>query len=701
MSLDASALDVDGDGLAALVVAHSRKVQKGEDFDLAETAVSWTPARADGRAAGAVTFAVLGLFDGHGGKACAAHCAETFVPELTRALEASGPLGADEEAEDAFERRIAEALRTAFKIVDETFLARDVHSGSTATICVVRGRLVTTAAVGDSLATLELGPGVPVMRLSVEHRLDSSESERKRIEEAGGEVRPTEYEDGPNGERVGVGPLRVWPGGLAVSRSIGDRDGKKGGVISEPEVSMVLIPDRFHSARLVLASDGLWDAATPKQASACASKLNAQSAAAALNKLAQQQKDNRDDITVLVVDMLSEAGGKSGPFVTKPTHGEEKASLYFPFAKKAHEPFPLPSERRARRALARAEEEARRAALEHARQLAEAEAEAERLRVEAARAQAAREEEEDGWEPTGKGSKKKDIDRPVKPQNKEKKPKQKKDVKPKSETREAAPIMSPPQDRKAKRGKKSDLPLPDVSSLQIQADARSEHPSEATSAGEARKKATKKKKTKEKISMPMEAASQSDPPRQIVSPLAAVSAPPQPMLAAQALPVLRPFQPMPPMHLGMHGMRPHGHVPPVVPPPVMQWCLRNNNFSGRIPWFLLVSRKRRICRRSRDRWDLLKRSQILCGPPLLRCRRDRRRRCEMFVKQKRNPSLLLRRRHRPRRRRRTNIRISPSPPKHVPLAKENESECWSANDESGRWSVNARAQRKRHDECTR
>lgn len=586
MSPDASASDVDADGLAALVVARSRKVQKGEDFDLAETSVSWTPARADGSAGRVVTFAVLGLFDGHGGKACAAHCAETFVPEVTRALEASGPLDGDEDEEDAFERRIAEALRTAFRNVDEAFLSRDVHSGSTATICVVRGRLVTTAAVGDSLATLDLGPGVPVIRLSVEHRLDSSESERKRIEEAGGEVRPTEYEDGPNGERVGVGPLRVWPGGLAVSRSIGDRDGKKGGVISDPEVSMVLIPDRFHAARLVLASDGLWDAATPKQASSCASKLNAQSAAAALNKLAQQQKDNRDDITVLVVDMLSEAGGKSGPFATKPSHGEEKASLYFPFSKKAHDPFPLLSERRAKRALARTEAEARQAALEHARQLAEAEAEAERLRVEAERAQVAR-EEDDGWEPTGKCAKKKDVDRPVKSQDREKKPKQKKDRTPapalKPATRVAAPIMSPPQDKKAKRGKKSDLPMPDVSSLQIDADARSEHPSETTSASEAKKKTAKKKKTKERPSTPMEAVPQSAPPPQIVSSFAAMSAPPQPMLTAQALPILRPFQPPPPMHPAMHGIRPHVHGPPVMPPPVMPLAPPQQQFFGTHP----------------------------------------------------------------------------------------------------------------------
>ena len=37
-----------------------------------------------------------------------------------------------------------------------------------------------------------------------------------------------------------------------------------------------------------------------KQASACGAKLGTSAAAAALCKLAQKQKDNRDDITVMV-----------------------------------------------------------------------------------------------------------------------------------------------------------------------------------------------------------------------------------------------------------------------------------------------------------------------------------------------------------------------------------------------------------------
>ena len=53
-----------------------------------------------------------------------------------------------------------------------------------------------------------LGSRTQAVRLTAEHRLDTSSSERARIEAAGGEVRATAFEDDKP-----VGPLRVWPGG--------------------------------------------------------------------------------------------------------------------------------------------------------------------------------------------------------------------------------------------------------------------------------------------------------------------------------------------------------------------------------------------------------------------------------------------------------------------------------------------------------
>lgn len=54
------------------------------------------------------------------------------------------------------------------------------------------------------------------MQVSGTHRLDDNKAERKRCEEAGSEVCKSTVDGKP------VGPERVWPGGLAMSRTIGD-----------------------------------------------------------------------------------------------------------------------------------------------------------------------------------------------------------------------------------------------------------------------------------------------------------------------------------------------------------------------------------------------------------------------------------------------------------------------------------------------
>ncbi len=52
--------------------------------------------------------------------------------------------------------------------------------------------------------------------MSGNHRLDDNAAERERLEAAGREVCSSAVEGRP------VGPLRVWPGGLAMSRTLGD-----------------------------------------------------------------------------------------------------------------------------------------------------------------------------------------------------------------------------------------------------------------------------------------------------------------------------------------------------------------------------------------------------------------------------------------------------------------------------------------------
>lgn len=74
------------------------------------------------------------------------------------------------------------------------------------------------------------------MRLQVcgNHRLDDSVEEQERVKALGCEVSQSTCRE----EGTGVGPLRVWPGGLAMSRTIGDYEAGDA-VTATPEIRQV------------------------------------------------------------------------------------------------------------------------------------------------------------------------------------------------------------------------------------------------------------------------------------------------------------------------------------------------------------------------------------------------------------------------------------------------------------------------------
>ena len=94
----------------------------------------------------------------------------------------------------------------------------------------------------------------PVEQLSEDHRLAHSILEQRRVVAGGGQVAQA---IGPSGGPEG--PLRVWPGGLAVARVIGDAD--CGPFVSaSPAVRTSPLP--ASGASVVLCSDGVWDCCT-------------------------------------------------------------------------------------------------------------------------------------------------------------------------------------------------------------------------------------------------------------------------------------------------------------------------------------------------------------------------------------------------------------------------------------------------------
>ena len=270
--------------------AIARKAVKGEDRHLVVSEHG--------------SYSLVAVFDGHGGKQAAETCTKEFPGALSAAVGALIGGGHAGEATDhsALAAALPRALVAAFSEVDARVRASCASSGCTSTVVVCGpGRLITVAACGDSLAVLDTLTSV--QKLSPEHRAQTHAGERARVLAAGAQVAPAEE----------GGTLRVWPGGLAVSRSIGDAPAKPA-VCAHPEVSQCYVP-LGTGARLVVASDGLWDV-VPSAKAACSSvrKLSATAAANALVRQAGSvPKGEQDDVTVCVVDFLAHSGDK-GPF---------------------------------------------------------------------------------------------------------------------------------------------------------------------------------------------------------------------------------------------------------------------------------------------------------------------------------------------------------------------------------------------------
>lgn len=183
------------------------------------------------------------VFDGHGGARASRFAAEHLHQTLAKKFPSGDPENVD--------KLIKKCLLDTFKQTDEEFLKKASSQkpawkdGSTATCVLVVDDMVYVANLGDSRAVLcrmedsAADQRRPVtLALSKEHNPTIYE-ERMRIQRAGGTVR--------EGRVLGV---------LEVSRSIGDGQYKRCGVISTPDLRRCQLTanDRF----IILACDGLF-----------------------------------------------------------------------------------------------------------------------------------------------------------------------------------------------------------------------------------------------------------------------------------------------------------------------------------------------------------------------------------------------------------------------------------------------------------
>lgn len=256
--------------------------KKGEDFYLMKTDCQRLPGKPSS------TFSVFGIFDGHNGKAAAIYSKEHLLSHVMAAVPRD--LGREE-----WLQALPRALVSGFVKTDKEFQQRGETSGTTATFVIIDGWTITVASVGDSRCILD-AQGREVTLLTVDHRLEENAEERDRVTASGGEVGRLSIVGGAE-----IGPLRCWPGGLCLSRSIGDMDVGEF-IVPVPHVKQVKLSSA--GGRLIIASDGVWDALPSAVTAKCCCGLPAELAARQVVKEALRSRGLKDDTTCIVVDII-------------------------------------------------------------------------------------------------------------------------------------------------------------------------------------------------------------------------------------------------------------------------------------------------------------------------------------------------------------------------------------------------------------
>ena len=290
----------------------------------------------------------FGLYDGHGGSRACDFLRDNLHKYIIN----------DKYFPSNPQKAIANGFIYAEKLFFKNFTGID-SSGSCAIIILIIENRVYIANVGDSRAILSAKNGVKFYPLSRDHR-PGDEKEYKRILDAGGKIYKTEYEyrntntntninvnlhknnrnvyntnsnkrnysnnttnnnrsiitKNNNKNSIVVGPLRVSPGKLSVSRTIGDieaKDPKFGGnpnvIISIPEIKYFDNTDK--NDFILIFCDGVYEKLKNQDIIDCIWKEIKTKKFADIHNMAGytieklinkcMQQDSSDNLTVIMV----------------------------------------------------------------------------------------------------------------------------------------------------------------------------------------------------------------------------------------------------------------------------------------------------------------------------------------------------------------------------------------------------------------
>ena len=212
---------------------------------------------------GIKNFNIFGVLDGHGkeGHFVSQYCSK-YIPYL---IINHPEIKNKRETESIYNQ----LKLNNYQIITKAYLDCDLslqkvnfdskESGCTCNLIINIGTHIICANTGDSRAIVVFAEGqwnYNYIPLSIDFKPEMPE-EMNRIILSGGEVRQIKNELGE-----GVGPYRVWKRGegypgLAMSRSIGDLNGKKIGVIPNPGIIEYQLEKK--SKYIVVCSDGVWE----------------------------------------------------------------------------------------------------------------------------------------------------------------------------------------------------------------------------------------------------------------------------------------------------------------------------------------------------------------------------------------------------------------------------------------------------------
>ncbi|KAK9804224.1 hypothetical protein WJX72_002010 [[Myrmecia] bisecta] len=280
---------------------------------------------------GSTVYGLFCILDGHNGVTAANHVANSLQEVLTARLPAGEPpLESDGELYRSWRGHLQKALVGALSDLHLSFACLGLAAGCTATIILQCGWLVTVANLGDSRAVLDTG--FETRQLTVDHRVATHQGERKRLESSGALIAPVDLSgtgpaQGP--QAGGFGPLRVWPGGLCLSRAIGDFDVGEV-IIPCPHICQVRVPET--GGRVLVASDGVWDAFDKMGRVARMARGWATEVAPdrILGAIKRAYGGLRDDSSVVILDLLPP--GQDFPSVARSTRKSMKPGCLSCFA---------------------------------------------------------------------------------------------------------------------------------------------------------------------------------------------------------------------------------------------------------------------------------------------------------------------------------------------------------------------------------